>query len=400
MNNGTLIQVYEAEEERIINVLSRKLEQLREEKISLERTHEEESEAHVNRLARELAVLRLWQHQQAQAQGIGGANNAAGHGATDALGYDEGPSSLATGNPTPYVHPPGIIDPSTEVLLSALKKENESLRSRLVAAERDYVRVTRLNEVYREELIEHRGRLGISVDNLIGLSSAADSYSQPTHRRTSSTASSSPTASMVALHTLQVRPSSTTHSMPIPRQTSQMRRAHAHAAGPSISETPLSRSPSSAESPYLSPVLSVLPESYVSNATNLTTPPSSASLQSNPPAPYPLPPPALSYPSVPPPSLSSSLGSPVVSTHMRDPASSPVEAVSRRGSQHYGSDRRMADAGGLASHSRRTSVERGARIAETGSLMRSRAGSGGSVAQAANTSDLGVFIPSLDETLE
>ncbi|KAH8116029.1 hypothetical protein DFH11DRAFT_1688197 [Phellopilus nigrolimitatus] len=367
-----LINAYEAEEERIINVLSRKLEQLREEKISLERTHEEESEAHVNRLARELAILRLRQHQQAQAQAHANGNGVANGG---------GPSTL-------YVHAPNIVDPNTEVLLAALKKENESLRGRLVVAERDYVRVTRLNEIYREELIEHRRRLGLPVDNLIGLSSVADAYSQPTHRRTSSTASSSPTASMVALPTMQARPSSTTHSMPIPRQTSQVRRSHNTV--PSISETPLSNSPSSAESPYLSPMMSTLPESFVSNATNLTTPPSSASLQSNPPAPYPLPPPSLSYPSVPPPSLSSSLGSPVPAGSLRD--------------QRFGNERRVAESGNLRdlslSRSRRTSIERGARVAETGSLVRSRAGSATAPPAVPTTTDLGVFVPSLDETLE
>lgn len=45
------------------------------------------------------------------------------------------------------------------MLLDALKKENENLRTRLVAAERDYIRVMRLNEIYREELIEHRRRV-------------------------------------------------------------------------------------------------------------------------------------------------------------------------------------------------------------------------------------------------
>jgi len=78
----------------------------------------------------------------------------------------------------------------------------------------------------------------------------------------------------------------------------------------------LTHSPVSTDSPYtFSPPTEgpFNPASYVSNATNLTTPPSSTSLQSNPPLPYPNPPPQhLSYPSVPPPSLSSSLGSPTI----------------------------------------------------------------------------------------
>jgi hypothetical protein len=46
-----------------------------------------------------------------------------------------------------------------EVVLEALRRENEALRSRLTHAERDYIRMTRLNEIYREELIDHRRRV-------------------------------------------------------------------------------------------------------------------------------------------------------------------------------------------------------------------------------------------------
>lgn len=102
--------------------------QLREEKIELENVLEAESESHVNRLTRELSSLRLAQQQLA---GIG-------------AGSSTGPS-----------------DPSAEIMLSALQRENEALRSRLVDTERDYVRVSRLNEVYREELLEHRNRVRI-----------------------------------------------------------------------------------------------------------------------------------------------------------------------------------------------------------------------------------------------
>jgi hypothetical protein len=49
--------------------------------------------------------------------------------------------------------------PSAEVMLEAMRRENEQLRNRLVDTERDYVRVSRLNEVYREELLEHRRRV-------------------------------------------------------------------------------------------------------------------------------------------------------------------------------------------------------------------------------------------------
>ncbi len=99
--------------------------------MTLERVHEEESESQVNRLARELGALRRRVHVQDSEEG-------------------EVP------------HASEDDDPSTAVLLAALREENESLRSRLVVAEREYVRVRRLNEVYREELIEHRRRVSCS----------------------------------------------------------------------------------------------------------------------------------------------------------------------------------------------------------------------------------------------
>lgn len=146
-------------------------------------------------------------------------------------------------------------------------------------------------------------------------------------------------------------------SVAIPRPPSQIHRPPPNAA--SESTTPLSHSPSSAsDSPYLSPSLSTHPASF---ATAATTPPSSSAprgtVGSTTIAPQPL-----SYPSVPPPSLSSSYAGP----------DSPVEPRGsrwRHGSLH---DLRQ----GSRSASRHASVERGARVAETGQLVpRSRAGS-------------------------
>jgi hypothetical protein len=57
---------------------------------------------------------------------------------------------MAAGNPA---------TPSSEIMLEAMRRENEQLRNRLVETERDYIRITRLNEIYREELIEHRRRV-------------------------------------------------------------------------------------------------------------------------------------------------------------------------------------------------------------------------------------------------
>lgn len=338
-----LINAYEAEEERIINVLSRKLEQLREEKIQLENALEAESESHVNRLSRELSALRLQQQQQQQQQS--GTN-----GITASPDHSVGVPMFMSGR-DPMI-------PSAEIMLEAMRRENEQLRNRLVDTERDYVRVSRLNEVYREELLEHRRRLGLSVDNLVGLSSA-DPYSQPTHRRSVSNLSS-PSTSVT-------QPSQAIHGVPIPRPSSSIRRPTNNM---SESNTPLSHSPSSTESPFpFSPIVGTNPASYVSNGTHMTTPPSSTSLMSNLPSTYTIPH-MLSYPSVPPPSLSSSYGSPVVSyIPHRDHSLSPVVPLSRRSSNARGNiERRFADPVGIR-HNRSQSVERGARVAETGQLI-------------------------------
>ncbi|KAF9226269.1 hypothetical protein BS17DRAFT_697701 [Gyrodon lividus] len=352
-----LINAYEAEEERIINVLSRKLEQLREEKIQLENVLEAESESHVNRLNRELSALRAQQQQMANANGSVSASPETRTGAAPFLSGND---------PTA---------PSAEVMLEAMRRENEQLRNRLVDTERDYVRISRLNDIYREELLEHRRRLGLSVDNLVGLSSS-DPLSQPTHRRSTSNLSS-PSTSVIyssaprATHSVPI-PS---HGVPIPRPSSSIHRILDTTSG---TNTPLSYSPSSTESPFpLSPGMSTHPASLVSNGTHLTTPPSSASLHSNPPAPYPVSNAhTLTYPSVPPPSLSSSYGSPVIS-YLARRDTSPAEPLSRQGSNARGG--RVAESGTLRNGrggGRRESAERRARIAETGTLIpRSRASS-------------------------
>jgi len=361
----TLINAYEAEEERIINVLSRKLEQLREEKIQLENALEAESESHVNRLNREISALR----RQAAQVGVEHAN---GNGGTTAAPV------LSRHDPTA---------PSVDVMLEAMRRENEQLRTRLVDTERDYVRISRLNDIYREELLELRRRLGLSVDNLVGLT-PVDPFSQPTHRRSTSGVSSPTVTSGYA------RPATThavpipSHGVPIPRPSSSIRRPLNSA---SETTTPLSHSPSSMESPFpFSPALSAhapAGSSVLSNGTQLTTPPSSGSVQSGG-----VGPPhavsgvhALTYPSVPPPSLSSSYGSPVVSYLPQRESASPVEPLSRRGSRGCGGGVPAGVESGTGwgngrSVSRRDSVERGARIAETGTLVprsRSRADSRG-----------------------
>ncbi|CDO70177.1 hypothetical protein BN946_scf184774.g5 [Trametes cinnabarina] len=373
-----LIYQYEAEEERIINILSRKLEQLREEKIELENVLEQESESHVNRLSREISALRLAQQQQQQQQ-QGGPSYANGSG--NVSPHDVRPPAAQYG----YLLNGASTDPAPDTILDALRRENEALRSRLVETEQDFIRISRLNEVYREELIQHRRRLGLPVDNLIGLHQS-DPLSQPTHRRSQSSNLDSPSSS---IHIPAPQINRQASAVPIPRPPSQIRRPSNIIS--SESTTPLSHSPSSASTspfPFSPATNSPFPASYASAATNMTTPPSVA-----------VSPPTftvgggrvLSYPLVPPPSLSSSFGSPATSLHQpigiplnsrdHDGTPSPVESFnSRRNSfNRRGSfERRVAETGSLRSlsHSRRASVERGARIAETGVLVpRPRSGS-------------------------
>ncbi|XP_006463692.1 hypothetical protein AGABI2DRAFT_120500 [Agaricus bisporus var. bisporus H97] len=350
-----LINAYEAEEERIMNLLSRKLEQLREDKIGLENALEAESESHVNRLSRELTALRLAQQRQQQENGGSSSNG------------------IST-SPEARFGPRDPLDPTLETMLEALRIENERLRTRLVSAERSYIRVSRLNDIYREELIDHRRRLGLAVDDLIGHSS--DALSQPTHRRTASLSGADSPTSVV--HYPSPGPSRPAlNGVPIPRPTSQLYRpVHNHL---SETNTPLSHSPSSADSPSpfpISPVTSTNPASYVSTNTNITSPGSSdswtihnAMIASQ----------TLTYPSVPPPSLASSVGSPTIST-LGQRSRSPAEPLSRRNSMAgRRSQSRTADSTNLRSGNpsgSRVSVERGGRVAETGTLMpRSRAGS-------------------------
>lgn len=117
--------------------------QLREEKIDLENVLEAESESHVNRMAREITALRLAQQQYQS----GTSNSSVSTSPETGMGMR---SFLSGANPS---------EPSAEAMLEAMRRENEKLRNRLVDTERDYVRISRLNEVYREELIEHRRRV-------------------------------------------------------------------------------------------------------------------------------------------------------------------------------------------------------------------------------------------------
>jgi hypothetical protein len=110
---------------------------------------EAESENHVNRLSRELSVLRIAQQraQQAATNGAGPTSITNGDGVNHDLAQ-----LTARLNSDPLAQ-------STDALLDSMRRENEQLRNKLVGTEREFIRLSRLNEIYREELIELRNRV-------------------------------------------------------------------------------------------------------------------------------------------------------------------------------------------------------------------------------------------------
>ena len=136
--------------------------QLRQEKIGLENVLEAESESHVNRLSRELSALRIAQ-QQLQAQHQNGAASSANNGAPGSVG-STGMFSISPETRIGVQHlasRSNPLEPSPEVMLEAMRRENEQLRNRLTDTEREFVRISRLNDIYREELIEHRTKVSL-----------------------------------------------------------------------------------------------------------------------------------------------------------------------------------------------------------------------------------------------
>jgi len=209
----------------------------------------------------------------------------------------------------------------------------------------------------------------MSVDNLIGISNVEPVSHSRRRRSISNTTSVSPTVGFLSGQ--MPRPM---YSVPIPRRSSQIHRPMMDQL--SEASTPLSHSPaSSSESPFpLSP-------SFASVNTQITSP-TSSSFNSNPPLVIGTPRLSLTYPMNPPPSLSSSFGSPsAYASPRREQSSSPVHSFGRPDvvNRRPSFDRRFGDSSSTLtrgrSGSRKESVERGARVAETGSLIRSRGGS-------------------------
>jgi hypothetical protein len=105
---------------------------LREEKIALENTLEAESESHVNRLTRQITQLQTQ------------------------LAASTSPTNARRTHTDP--EPPQPV-----MLIEAMRLENAQLRNRVVDLERDFLRVSRVNDVYRQELLEHRRRVRLEL---------------------------------------------------------------------------------------------------------------------------------------------------------------------------------------------------------------------------------------------
>ncbi|KAH9463834.1 hypothetical protein Pst134EA_033511 [Puccinia striiformis f. sp. tritici] len=159
-----LINALEAEEERLVNTLTRKLEKLRAEKAELENVLEAESESLVLRLQRQLSLLIQQQSSQPGSSST----------APNPTSAPNSPSTTMAPNLNSLIINPHPLNPSPATLIEVLKSENSNLRNRLVDTEREFIKNSRQNEMYRSELITLRQQAGMSIDDLIGAASAGE----------------------------------------------------------------------------------------------------------------------------------------------------------------------------------------------------------------------------------
>lgn len=91
---------------------------LKEEKIELENLLEAENESHVNRLSKEISTLRALRDQQQTSDGPSSSASAGKQPVTNGNGN-------INGNGASFALPPA------NVMLEAMRRENEELRNRL-----------------------------------------------------------------------------------------------------------------------------------------------------------------------------------------------------------------------------------------------------------------------------
>lgn len=121
-----------------------------------------EQEALVNRLQRRLSEL-LSQQQSQQPLGLGSSTSASYPGSP--IGQDTS-SPIPSANLAAYFSNSDPANPSTATLLDALHSENTLLREQLADAENTAQEVERINEMYRQELLQLRERAGLDIADI------------------------------------------------------------------------------------------------------------------------------------------------------------------------------------------------------------------------------------------
>ena len=144
-----LINSYEADEERVYNKLSRQLSALLDQAPSSSSTNGTAADGIIHNPSPSTSASSVF---HGNGFGLNGSNG---------QGHDSSHPTGAPWSTNPY-------QPAMDVLLDNLRRENAELRIRVVDVERDYVRVTRLNDSYREELIELRMRVGVAFISILG----------------------------------------------------------------------------------------------------------------------------------------------------------------------------------------------------------------------------------------
>ncbi|CAD6577585.1 MAG: hypothetical protein CYPHOPRED_000280 [Cyphobasidiales sp. Tagirdzhanova-0007] len=359
----------EAEEELLVDSLSRKLEKLRADKVELESTLSMEQELLVNRLQRQLSQLLTTQQQIAQPNTSLPSSPTAQDLPLDpsshiGINHRASTSSIISApNLAPSNSDPA--HPSAFVILDALQIENNSLRNRLADAESTATHASRVNEVYRQELIELRGRAGLNIEDLNNPARSPlelyDSYSagnSSAHLRRSSNPQGNSSAEGIRIPGVPgVSQSPPPHSRSISK--SSYSPSFSSALSPS---TPYSVSPATVvTTPSTSYTMPHAPASTPTNYGGVSLPTSSlySSMSSTPygstTSSSSTGGPAVSY-RVPPPSLASSVGKDsALATSPYARSASPVSGMDTPGSPG-------------ALQKRLSSSRHGARIAETGVL--------------------------------
>jgi len=121
-----------------------------------------EQEALVNRLQRRLSEL-LSQQQFQQTLGLNSSTSTSYPGSPVA---QDASSPIPNANFAAYFSNSDPANPSTATLLDALHSENTLLREQLADAESTTQQVERINEMYRQELLQLRERAGLDIADI------------------------------------------------------------------------------------------------------------------------------------------------------------------------------------------------------------------------------------------